>query len=128
MFGACITNSYLAYKWTNRDSSEELKTQTEWKKELVKALINNPWSDCQERAEQRKAAKEASRAWREQHTLAEEHGHMFTSMPNKNKGNSWKCVVCGMRTGTKCTCGAAVCKQMVKQLDANVFKECLAMH
>jgi hypothetical protein len=41
LFGACITNAYLAYSYTMKDEKTRL-TQTEFKKELVKELICNP--------------------------------------------------------------------------------------
>ena len=43
MLGACVTNAYLAYSFTNRNQ-DSILTQTQFKKELVAALIANPWS------------------------------------------------------------------------------------
>ncbi len=49
-------------------------------------------------------------------------------MPDTKKGSSWKCTVCGLRTHTKCTCGAPVCKAQVKMGSQTVWKDCLGKH
>ena len=35
-------------------------------------------------------------------------------MPDTTKRPSWKCVSCGLRTGTKCECGSPCCGPKLK--------------
>lgn len=94
MLGACVTNAYLAYKWQNRNN-KKVMSLTDFKKELIKVLVANPWST--EMAEKRRREKMGKRSEEEraEHDLREEHGHLKAKMPIKGVRTTWKCTVCG---------------------------------